>query len=136
MGGAESFVYRVTMNSSDPYVSPMIDTSFASAVFVTPDVNSPSTADNLNVDLVTIADANTLISFNSSGNVTLGGALEKAKAIASKAKAQDNKPVEGKPSSKPTASKGAFAGAASKAAEIASKATPMQMKKSGMKKKC
>ena len=78
MGGAESFVYRVTMTSSDPYVSPMIDTSFASAVFVTPDVNSPSSADNLNVDLVTIANANTLISFNSTGNVTIGGDLEKA----------------------------------------------------------
>ena len=78
MGGAESFVYRVTMTSNDTYVSPMIDTSFASAVFVTPDINSPSSADNLNVDLVTIANANTLISFNSTGNVTIGGALERA----------------------------------------------------------
>jgi hypothetical protein len=78
MGGAESFTYRVTMNSSDTYVSPMIDTSFASAVFIIPDINSPSSADNLNVDLVTIANANTLISFNSTGNVTIGGTLEKA----------------------------------------------------------
>jgi hypothetical protein len=78
MGGAESFTYRVTMNSSDTYVSPMIDTSFASAVFIIPDINSPSSADNLNVDLVTIANANTLISFNGSGNVTIGGTLEKA----------------------------------------------------------
>ena len=78
MGGAESFTYRVTMTSSDTYVSPMIDTSFASAVFIIPDINSPSTADNLNVDLVTIANANTLISFNSTGNVTIGGTLERA----------------------------------------------------------
>jgi hypothetical protein len=78
MGGAESFTYRVTMTSSDTYVSPMIDTSFASAVFIIPDINSPSTADNLSVDLVTIANANTLISFNGSGNVTIGGSLEKA----------------------------------------------------------
>ena len=78
MSGAESFTYRVTMNSSDTYVSPMIDTSFASAVFIIPDINSPSSADNLNVDLVTIANANTLISFNSTGNVTIGGTLEKA----------------------------------------------------------
>jgi hypothetical protein len=78
MGGAESFTYRVTMTSSDTFVSPMIDTSFASAVFIIPDINSPSTADNLNVDLVTIANANTLISFNSTGNVTIGGTLEKA----------------------------------------------------------
>ena len=78
MGGAESFTYRVTMTSSDTYVSPLIDTSFASAVFIIPDINSPSTADNLNVDLVTIANANTLISFNSTGNVTIGGTLEKA----------------------------------------------------------
>lgn len=41
------------------------------------------------------------------------------------------KPVEGKPSSRPgsTKPKGAFAGAASKAAKVASKVTPMQMKK-------
>ena len=78
MGGAESFTYRVTMTSSDTYVSPMIDTSFASAVFIIPDINSPSSADNLNTDLVTIANANTLISFNGTGNVTIGGALEKA----------------------------------------------------------
>jgi len=78
MGGAESFTYRVTMTSSDTYVSPMIDTSFASAVFIIPDINSPSSADNLSVDLVTIANANTLISFNSTGNVTIGGTLEKA----------------------------------------------------------
>jgi hypothetical protein len=78
MSGAESFTYRVTMTSSDTYVSPMIDTSFASAVFIIPDINSPSTADNLSVDLVTIANANTLISFNGSGNVTIGGSLEKA----------------------------------------------------------
>jgi hypothetical protein len=78
MGGAESFTYRVTMTSSDTYVSPMIDTSFASAVFIIPDINSPSSADNLSTDLVTIANANTLISFNSTGNVTIGGSLEKA----------------------------------------------------------
>ena len=78
MSGAESFTYRVTMNSSDTYVSPMIDTSFASAVFIIPDINSPSSTDNLSVDLVTIANANTLISFNSTGNVTIGGTLEKA----------------------------------------------------------
>ena len=46
MGGAESFTYRVTMTSSDTYVSPMIDTSFASAVFIIPDINSPSSTDN------------------------------------------------------------------------------------------
>ena len=41
------------------------------------------------------------------------------------------KPVEGKPSSRPgsTKPKGAFTGAASKAAGIAAEATPMQMKK-------
>lgn len=78
MSGAESFTYRVTLASSDPYVSPMVDTSFASAVFVTPDINSPSTADNLNVDLVTIASANTKISFSATGNVSIGGSLEQA----------------------------------------------------------
>jgi hypothetical protein len=78
MSGAESFTYRVTLASSDPYVSPMIDTSFASAVFVTPDINSPASSDNLNVDLVTIASANTKISFSATGNVSIGGSLEQA----------------------------------------------------------
>ena len=78
MSGAESFTYRVTLASSDPYVSPMVDTSFASAVFVTPDINSPSTSDNLDVDLVTIASANAKISFSATGNVSIGGSLEQA----------------------------------------------------------
>jgi hypothetical protein len=78
MSDAESFTYRVTLTSSDPFVSPMIDTSFASAVFVTPDINSPASTDNLDVDLVTIASANTKISFSATGNVSIGGALEQA----------------------------------------------------------
>ena len=78
MGGAESFTYRVTLASSDPYVSPMVDTSFASAVFVTPDINSPASSDNLDVDLVTIASANANISFSATGNVSIGGSLEQA----------------------------------------------------------
>ena len=78
MSDAESFTYRVTLTSSDPFVSPMIDTSFASAVFVTPDINSPASTDNLDVDLVTIASANTKISFSATGNVSIGGSLEQA----------------------------------------------------------
>ena len=78
MSDAESFMYRLTLKTDDTYVSPMVDTSFASAVFVTPDINSPSTADNLGVDLVTIASANTKISFSATGNVSIGGALEQA----------------------------------------------------------
>ena len=78
MAGAESFIYRLELKTSDGFVSPTVDLPFSSALFITPDINSPSTADNLNVDLVTIANANTLISFNSTGNVTIGGALERA----------------------------------------------------------
>jgi hypothetical protein len=78
MAGAESFVYRLELKTSDGFISPTIDLPFSSALFITPDINSPSTADNLSTDLVTIANANTLISFNGTGNVTIGGALEKA----------------------------------------------------------
>jgi hypothetical protein len=78
MAGAESFVYRLELKTSDGFVSPTIDLPFSSALFITPDINSPSSANNLSPDLVTIADANTLISFNGTGNVTIGGALEKA----------------------------------------------------------
>jgi hypothetical protein len=45
------------------------------------------------------------------------------------------KPVEGKPSSKPAAPRGPLARAKAKA-ETSAKAPTMQMKKSGMKKKC
>jgi hypothetical protein len=78
MAGAESFIYRLELKTSDGFVTPTVDLPFSSALFITPDINSPSTADNLSVDLVTIANANTLISFNSTGNVTIGGSLEKA----------------------------------------------------------
>ena len=78
MSGAESFVYRLELSTGDTYVSPMIDLPFTSAVFVTPDINSPSTADNLTTDLVTIASANTRISFSATGNVSIGGTLERA----------------------------------------------------------
>lgn len=78
MSGAESFVYRLELKSNDTYVSPMIDLPFTSAVFITPDINSPSTADNLTTDLVTIASANTRISFSATGNVSIGGSNERA----------------------------------------------------------
>jgi hypothetical protein len=78
MAGAESFIYRLELKTSDGFVSPAVDLPFSSALFITPDINSPSTADNLSTDLITIANANTLISFNGAGNVTIGGALEKA----------------------------------------------------------
>jgi hypothetical protein len=59
-------------------------------------------------------------------STVMGAASKVGAAVGKKAKsatdAATTKPVEGKPSSKPTTSRGAFAGAASKAAEIASKA--------------
>ena len=78
MAGAESFIYRLELKSSDGYLSPMVDLPFTSAVFVTPDINSPATSDNLSVDLVTIASSNTLIAFSSTGEVSVGGELERA----------------------------------------------------------
>jgi len=78
MSGADSFVYRLELKSNDSYVSPMIELPFTSAVFVTPDINSPGTTDNLTTDLVTIASANTKISFSATGNVSVGGSLEQA----------------------------------------------------------
>ena len=78
LGGADSFVYRLQLNTSDSYVSPMVELPFASATFITPDINSPSSTDNLSTDLVTIASANTKISFAATGNVSVGGANEQA----------------------------------------------------------
>jgi hypothetical protein len=78
LGGADSFVYRLQLNTSDSYVSPMVELPFASATFVTPDINSPSSTDNLSTDLVTIASSNIKISFSATGNVSVGGANEQA----------------------------------------------------------
>ena len=78
MSGADSFVYRLELKTNDGYTSPMVDLPFTSAVFVTPDINHPSSADNLTTDLKTIASANTKISFSATGNVSIGGSLEQA----------------------------------------------------------
>ena len=78
LGSADSFVYRLELNTSDSYVSPMVELPFASALFVTPDINSPASTDNLSTDIVTIASANTKISFAATGNVSVSGANEQA----------------------------------------------------------
>jgi hypothetical protein len=92
---------------------------------------------------------------------TAVSAAKKSMLAAKKAKAAGTtKPVEGKPSSKPTAPRGPLASAKARQEKVkveragskvdraaaakakmdkyksGSKATPMQMKKSGMKKKC
>jgi hypothetical protein len=78
MSGAESFGYRLTLTTSDSYVSPVINLPMSSMLFVAPDVNSPSSADNLAVDLVNIVSANVGISFAASGVVTIANADVKA----------------------------------------------------------
>lgn len=78
MAGADSFLYRVELTSSDSYVSPVITIPNSSVLFVTPDINNPSTADNLSIDLKTIASSNTRISFSATGTVSIGGANERA----------------------------------------------------------
>jgi len=78
MSGAESFGYRLTLTSDDSYVSPVINLPMSSMLFVSPDINNPSTADNLTVDLVTVVSANTGISFATSGVVTIAHADVKA----------------------------------------------------------
>ena len=100
--------------------------------------------------------ADTVMSATKKVSDAVGAAAKKAKATKTKALATKPAPVEGKPASRPKASmpksnpegkpsakpsktKSAFAGAASKAAEVVSKTTKtpfMQMKKSGMGKKC
>jgi len=78
MGGVDSFVFRLQLNTADSYVSPMVELPFASATFITPDINSPSSADNLSTDLVTIAGSNVKIAFAATGNVSVGGTNEQA----------------------------------------------------------
>lgn len=74
MSGAESFGYRLTLTSSDNYVSPIVNIPLSSMLFIAPDINDPSSSDNLSVDLVNIVSANTGISFASTGVVTINHA--------------------------------------------------------------
>lgn len=78
MSGAESFGYRLTLTSSDSYVSPVINLPMSSMLFVAPDINDPSSADNLTVDLQTIVSANTGFSFATSGVVSVAHAAVQA----------------------------------------------------------
>ena len=78
MSGADSFGYRLTLSSDDSYVSPVINLPMSSMLFVSPDINSPASTDNLTVDLVNIVSANTGFSFATSGVVTVSHADVKA----------------------------------------------------------
>lgn len=74
---AHSLIHRLQLSTEDEYLSPVIELPFASATFITNDINSPSYSDNNSLDLVTIASANTLISFSNT-SILFGGASERA----------------------------------------------------------
>lgn len=79
-GGADSFVYRLELSSTDDYSSPIVNIPQSSVLFVTPDINSPSVSDNLSLDTITISSADTGISFTSTGVINISGANAKANA--------------------------------------------------------
>jgi len=78
LSSQDSFAYRLNLSTTDSYLSPKIDLSLSSINFITNDINNPSSTDNLSLDIKTIASANTLISFASTGVVTIGGGATQA----------------------------------------------------------
>jgi len=79
-GGADSFVYRLELSTSDIYSSPIINIPLSGVLFVTPDINSPSTSENLSLDTITITTADTGVSFTSTGVINISGTNAKANA--------------------------------------------------------
>lgn len=78
LSSSDSFVYRMELSSTNDYVSPLIDLPFASATFITNDVNTPSISDNYAIDNVIISNANVLVSISNTAVITFGGAAQRA----------------------------------------------------------
>lgn len=77
MSDSESFYYKVELSTNDEFVSPVINIPFSSALFISPQINDPSLADNLTIDNILIANASTSISFtfsNTTGFVNIANA--------------------------------------------------------------
>lgn len=77
MSDDESFYYRVELSTDDEYVSPIINLPASSMLFVSPDINNPSIADNLTIDNILIANVNSNVSFtfsNTTGIVSVADA--------------------------------------------------------------
>ncbi len=70
----ESFYYRLELSTDDEYLSPVINLPMSSILFVTPDINNPSIADNLTIDNRLIANASANVSFtfsNTTGTISV-----------------------------------------------------------------
>lgn len=70
----ESFYYRLELSTEDEYLSPVINLPLCSMLFVTPDINDPSIADNLTIDNRLIANASMNVAFtfsNTTGTVSV-----------------------------------------------------------------
>ena len=80
VSGADSFVYRLELSTSDTYSSPIINLPLSSVLFVTPDINSPTTSENLSLDAITITTADTGVSFTTTGVINISGTSAKANA--------------------------------------------------------
>lgn len=77
MSESESFFYRLELTTNDEYVSPVVNLPASSVLFVSPQINDPSLADNLTIDNVVIANASTSVSFtfaNTTGFVNISNA--------------------------------------------------------------
>jgi len=70
-GGATSFLYRLQLNSTNQYISPVINKDAASITFITPDINKPSASDVLPIDYKTITSGNVFISFDTANSQSL-----------------------------------------------------------------
>jgi len=82
LAGARPLTLRITLNNSNPFLSPIIDMEQLSAVFIINNVNNPTYAtENLSTDIVTVA-RNSNISFtrvsSSTGYISIVAVNDKA----------------------------------------------------------
>lgn len=70
-GGARSLTYRLQLNSTNQYISPVVNKDATSITFITPDINKPSASDVLSIDYKTITSGNVFISFASANSQSL-----------------------------------------------------------------
>lgn len=85
LSGTNPFTLRVEMNSSNPYLSPLIDMPLQSVLLTHNLVNSPTYAtENLDNDIITIASRNNIFftrSSNTVGLISLPSTADRANAL-------------------------------------------------------
>lgn len=72
LSGARPLTVRITLNNTNPNMSPIVDMEQLSAVFIKNNINNPTySSENLSNDIVTVANSSSIFFTNSSTNTGL-----------------------------------------------------------------